>query len=90
MNALDDAIRAGRILPDQTDSAFTALAKLQGEVTPEQYFLQENRLRIALENQAQQVLLKYLTGDQQPQTQQDFDQGSQYMEAATRLTPESL
>ena len=36
------------------------------------------------------MLLKYLTGDQQPQSQQDFDAGSQYMEAATRLTPESL
>ena len=42
-------------------------------------------------DQAQQVLLKYLTGDQQhKQTQQEFDAGSQYMEAATRLTPESL
>lgn len=90
VNAFEEAIRAGRILPDQTDSAFTALGRLQGELTPEQYFLQENRLRIALEDQAQQVLLKYLTGDQQPQTQQDFDQGSQYMEAASRLTPESL
>jgi len=85
-----DAVRAGRLLPDQTDNAFTALGKLRGELTPEQYFFQENQLRVALENQAQQVLLKYLTGDQQPQSQQDFDAGSQYMEAASRLTPESL
>jgi tetratricopeptide (TPR) repeat protein len=90
LTAYQDAIRAGRLLPDQTDSAFTSLDKLKGELTPEQYFLQENQLRIALENQAQQVLLKYLTGDQQPQSQQDFDAGSQYMEAASRLTPESL
>lgn len=90
INSFQDAIRAGRILPDQPDSAFTSLGRLLGEVTPEQYFLQENQLRIALENQAQQVLLKYLTGDQQPQTQQDFDAGSAYMEAASRLTPESL
>ena len=27
-------------------------------------FLQENSLRVALENQAQQVLLRYLAGDQ--------------------------
>ncbi|HEY3838678.1 MAG TPA: tetratricopeptide repeat protein, partial [Bryobacteraceae bacterium] len=90
VNAFEEAIRAGRVLPDQTDSAFTSLSRLQGELTPEQYFLRENELRIALENQAQQVLLRYLTGDQQPQSQQDFDAGSQYMEAATRLTPESL
>ncbi len=90
VSAFRDAIQAGRILPNQPDSAFTALGRLQGELSPEQYFFQENQLRIALENQAQQVLLKYLTGDQQPQTQQDFDAGSEYMEAATRLTPESL
>ena len=90
VNTFQDAIQAGRLLPGSQDSAFTALVKLQGELTPEQYFFQENQLRIALENQAQQVLLKYLTGDQQPQTQQDFDAGSEYMEAATRLTPESL
>ena len=90
VNTFQDAIRAGRLLPDVPDGAFPALTKLQGELTPEQYFIQENQLRIALENQAQQVLLKYLTGDQQPQSQQDFDAGSQYMEAAARLTPESL
>ncbi len=53
-------------------------------------FLQENALRVALENEAQQVLLRYLAGDQSPQTKSDFDAGSKYMEAAMRLTPESL
>jgi tetratricopeptide (TPR) repeat protein len=90
VTTFQDAIKAGRILPENPDNAFTALAKLKGELTPEQYFIEENSLRIALENQAQQVLLKYLTGDQQPQTQDEFDAGSRYMEAAARLTPESL
>lgn len=90
VNSFQAAIQGGRLLPDQPDSAFTSLDKLKGELTPEQYFLEENALRIALENQAQQVLLKYLSGDQQPQTRQDFDTASQYMEAAARLTPESL
>jgi len=88
--AFQNAIQAGRILPEDSDNAFTALGKLKNDLTPEQYFIEENSLRIALENQAQQVLLKYLTGDQQPQTQGEFDAGSRYMEAATRLTPESL
>ena len=90
VQALRDAIQAGRLLPDETNSAFAALDRMKGEVTPEQYFLQENQLRVALENRAQQVLLKYMTGDQEPQSKQDFERGSQYMAAATRLTPESL
>jgi hypothetical protein len=53
-------------------------------------FLQENALRVALENQAQQVLLKYLSGGQTPQVKGDFANGAKYMEAAARLTPESL
>ena len=88
--AFQDAIRAGRLLPTKPTAPSPRSTNYRGELTPEQYFAQENQLRIALENQAQQVLLKYLTGDQQPQSQQDFDAGSQYMEAATRLTPESL
>jgi tetratricopeptide (TPR) repeat protein len=84
------AIQAGRILPGESDSAFAALAKLKGELDPELYTQRENQLRIALENKAQQVLLRYLTGDQTPQSQQEFQQGARYMEAARTLTHESL
>ncbi len=63
---------------------------MRAELSPEAMFLQENSLRVALEDQAQQVLLRYLAGDQNPQTKSDFDAGSQYMEAAMQLTPESL
>ncbi len=84
------AIRAGRLLPDQPNSAWDGIAKLRAELPPEQMFLQENALRVALENQAQQVLLRYLAGDQSPQAKGDFDAGSRFMEAAIRLTPESL
>ncbi len=84
------AIRAKRLLPDETGSAFPILEKLRRELSPQQVFLQENYLRVALEDQAQQVLLKYLAGDQAPQGKSEFDLGSRYMEAAMRLTPESL
>jgi tetratricopeptide (TPR) repeat protein len=84
------AIDAGRVLPDQPQNAFDALKKLKTEVTPERYFELENQLRIALENRAQDVVLHYLAGDQIQQTQQEFKQGAQYMEAARTLTPESL
>jgi tetratricopeptide (TPR) repeat protein len=84
------AIQAGRILPGQPDDAFSALAKLKTELDPELYTERENQLRIALENKAQQVLLRYLSGDQTPQSQQEFQQGARYMEAARTLTHESL
>jgi tetratricopeptide (TPR) repeat protein len=84
------AIQAGRILPGQPDDAFSALAKLKAELDPELYMERENQLRIALENKAQQVLLRYLTGDQTPQSKQEFQQGASYMEAARTLTRESL
>jgi tetratricopeptide (TPR) repeat protein len=84
------AIQAGRILPDQADNAFTALQKLKSELDWDQYTERENQLRIALENKAQEVLLRYLTGDETPQSRQEFQQGARYMEAARTLTRESL
>ncbi|HEY2016445.1 MAG TPA: caspase family protein, partial [Bryobacteraceae bacterium] len=84
------AVRARRVLPTQPNNAWDILTRLRTELPPEQVFLQENALRVALEDQAQQVLLRYLAGDQSPQTKSEFDAGSQYMEAAIRLTPESL
>jgi tetratricopeptide (TPR) repeat protein len=85
-----DAIDKGRLLPDVPDSAFAALTELKGKLSDEQYRIQENRLRIALEDRGQQVILRYLTGDQVPQNQRDFQGGEEYYRAARRLTPESL
>jgi tetratricopeptide (TPR) repeat protein len=90
VDAFHTAIRNGAILPADPGSAFNLLPRLRTELAPEQVFLQENALRVALEDKAQQVLLRYLAGDQSPQTRSEFDAGSQYMEAAMQLTPESL
>lgn len=90
IEAFQAAIRDKKLLPGEPGSAFDMLPKLRGELKPELAQMQENSLRIALENMAQQVLLRYLAGDQTPQTKSDFDAGSRYMEAAMRLTPESL
>ena len=85
----EQALAAGRLLPDAQDSAFESLRALTG-LSPERYVHYENQLRIALENRAQQVLLQYLTGDEVPQTKADFEAGAEYTAAAKRLTPESL
>ena len=58
--------------------------------TPEQYQERENQLRVALENKAQEVLLRYLAGDETPQSREEFQSGARYMEAARTLTQESL
>jgi len=84
------AINAGRILKDQPNNAFTALAKLRTELQPEQYRERENELRVTLEDKAQQVLLKYLEGEATPQTRDEFAMGGRYMEAARTLTRDSL
>jgi Tfp pilus assembly protein PilF len=90
INEFQSAVQAKRILPGQPDNALDILDRLRRQVPAEVALLQENSLRVALEDQAQQVLLKYLAGDQTPATRAEFEAGSLYMEAAMRLTPESL
>lgn len=84
------AIAGGRLLPEQSDNAFDALAKLEPELNRERYADVSNQLRVALESKGQEVLLKYLAGDENPQSRQDFDTGARYTEAARKLTGESL
>jgi tetratricopeptide (TPR) repeat protein len=90
IDAFQAAVKAKHLLPSDPASPWPLIDKMRAELSPETMFLQENNLRVALEDQAQQVLLRYLAGDQTPQTKSEFDAGSQYMEAAMRLTPESL
>jgi len=90
VDAFQAAIVARHILPDDPGSAWNFVDHLRAELSPERMFLQENALRVALEDGAQQVLLKYLSGGETPQVQADFQNGAKYMEAAARLTPESL
>jgi tetratricopeptide (TPR) repeat protein len=87
---LMSAIAAGRILPTDPNNAFTALRDLKSTAPPEQYQELQNQLRIALENKAQQVLLRYLAGDESPQSRDEFQSGARYMDAARTLTEESL
>ena len=90
VDRFSSAVNAGRILPNQPDNAFDALQRLQNQLDPDQFQERKNQLQVAIENQAQEVLLRYLAGDQMPQSRAEFEQGSHYMEAARRLTQESL
>ena len=90
LNRFNAAIQANLLLPGERGSAFDLLPALQSALTPERYAEIQNQLRIALENRAQDVLLRYLAGDQTTQNEADFAQGARYMAAARQLTKESL
>lgn len=87
----ESAIEEGRIIPETPGSAYGILRdRLKSRLTPDQYQTAENELRIALEDKGQQVLLRYLQGDQIAQDAQDFTSGALFFSAARLLTPESL
>ena len=86
----EEALKAGKVLPNEPGSAFVPLRALEKQLPPERYLAAVNQLRISLENRAQQILLRYLSGDQVPQVRQDFDLAARYTDAAVSLTPESL
>ena len=84
------AIDEGRILPGGDASAFTFLDTLFRRLKPPDYRAQAEKLRVALEDKGQQVLLKYLAGEAAPQNRDDFVRGQAYFEAALPLAPDSL
>jgi tetratricopeptide (TPR) repeat protein len=90
VSPFSNAVESGRLLPEQPGNAFEQLRKFETSLPPEQYLTLASQLRVALENQAQQILLKYLAGDEIPQVRQDFVKGADFASAALRLAPDSL
>jgi tetratricopeptide (TPR) repeat protein len=90
LKTFDEALQARRILPSDFDSAFSALSALRRQLSKEEYLEEANRLRVALEIEGQQVLLRYLKGEQAAQDRGAFVAGAAYFEAAKLLTPESM
>jgi protein O-mannosyl-transferase len=86
----EEALQNQRLLSEQPNNAFSSLAKLKSEVSSDRYFAYTNELRVALDDEAQKILLKYLQGDQNPQSRDDFARGARYSEAGRELTHESL
>jgi tetratricopeptide (TPR) repeat protein len=90
LERFDEALQALRILPSEPDNAFSALSALRRQLSKEEYFDEANRLRVTLEIEGQQVLLRYLKGEQAAQDRGAFIAGAAYFEAAKLLTPESM
>jgi tetratricopeptide (TPR) repeat protein len=90
----EDAVSEGRILmsDDMSDdrSAFALLAPLRNTLDPAGYLKESDKLRVALEDKGQQVLIHYLAGEAVPQDRDDFLRGERYFQAAESLTPDSV
>jgi len=82
-----DALDQGRILPGPTGTAFDLLRGLQAKFQGRSEALLdlENSLLVALADRGQQVLLRYLQGDEVPQQRDDFADGERFYSAAMEL-----
>lgn len=87
---MESALKEHRLLPGSGDNAFDLANQLRSAGTPAP-FLQRliDQLRVALEEQGQAVILKYLQGDQVPQLESDFLLGARSFQAALTLAPDA-
>jgi tetratricopeptide (TPR) repeat protein len=86
----ENALKEGRLLPGEKDSAFDLLQQIGTSGTSSAQFQNAaGRLRVALEQQGQTVILKYLKGDEVPQVESDFLRGARYFRAALDLAPDA-
>ena len=82
------AIARGLLLPEQPGSAANLLA--EGRRDPLQtpgLRERERRLHISLDDQGQEILSRYLEGEQVPQIKADFERCARYFEEAFLLEP---
>lgn len=88
--SFDDALATGVLLPDEPNSASRIFAAASAPAAPDQLEDMRNRLRVALEDRGQQTILRYLEGNQIPQTKDDFQAGAKYFQTALDLAPSSV
>ena len=89
--ALAQALASKKLLPPASGNASDALEQLRiavGETSP-LYQLGSRQLRVALEEQGQLIILKYLQGDQVTQSEADFRQCSAYFQRALDFAPDA-
>jgi protein O-mannosyl-transferase len=84
-NEISAAIARGAILPEDTSNASALVAQLP--VGSPQRMDAERRLRVALEDQGQQIISRYLDGDQIPQIRADFARCARLFEEAAHQQP---
>lgn len=90
-DAFENALQNGRLLPEEPNSASNLLAALSQDptVSPNSTLERKRHLEVALEDRGQEVLSRYLEGEEIPQTQADFDRCARLFEEAFRLRPDA-
>ncbi len=86
LESFEAALAAGVLLSSQPQSAGRYLEQIPAPQRDEM----RARLLVALENRGQETILRYLEGDQIPQTKDDFLLGAEYFADALRLAPDSV
>jgi tetratricopeptide (TPR) repeat protein len=85
------ALALRHLLPPDPANASDALDQLRravGENSP-LYQVRARQFRVALEEQGQVIILKYLQGDQVTQNEADFRRGAAYFQRAIDLAPDA-
>ena len=88
-DAFDAAIAHGLLLPEEPGSAANQLAAFRNDPAQSPQAIQdrERHLRIALEDRGQEVMYRYLEGEEEPQNKADFDRCARDFEEALKLSP---
>lgn len=76
--------------PDDTDAALALLETLRRDPaqTPGSIAVFERKLQVALEDRGQQVMSRYLEGEEVPQTKLDFSRCTRWFAEAAKLSPD--
>ena len=85
---LSKAIARGAILPEDPSSAFDVVTQLAPGSAGR--LAAERRLRVALEDEGQQIISRYLEGNQIPQVREDFARCARLFEEAARIYPSNF
>jgi tetratricopeptide (TPR) repeat protein len=80
------AVHQGLLLPEQPGSAWNMLAQLRGDPS---LGARQRQLRVALEDRGQELISRYLEGEQVPQKKSDFDLCARYFTQALNLAPDA-
>jgi tetratricopeptide (TPR) repeat protein len=86
----EKAIGEGRILPAEDNGAFKFLAVLKVRLQDPDYQAAADKLKVALEDKGQNLLVRYLAGEQDAPGASDFFAGAQNFEAAGLLARDSV
>jgi tetratricopeptide (TPR) repeat protein len=88
-DAFDEALGRGWLLPEEPGSAFQILARMRQnpDYAAAELLAREQRLHVALADRGQQIMSRYLDGEQEALKKPDFEKCARYFDEAFQLAP---